>query len=435
MQKFTFPVDRCIYFAILFLFLCATGRAVAESPTTAPTTASTTNFTGEWRSTFGPMTLTQTGIAIEGRYDGATHGRVKGVLDGNKFLFKYAEAGTGGVGWFEMADDGRSFKGRWREDGTQGWAEWVGQRKEAANSFTGLWKTTYGRMRLHQNGDQVHGVFDFDGISHLTGFVKDGALHVEYEQGSGEKGQATFTLDANGGNFTGTWKRTSPAKQGEATKGPWVGERMRPRPDIVWLVVLEANWEKDLAEREYSFGSMLRTFFTRVPDVQVRHRFFGDEADFRRWCGELAFLAEPIVLHVSSHGSREGVACGGKVLGAEVLADCFRDAGDLKLVHFGTCLLGGGEIPRKIQKSLGADATFPISGYINAADWGASAIVDFTYLELVLSHEMNPAKAVEQTRKMLAFARETGDANDALSPAGLVIFEPSTVPTTQPAAK
>jgi hypothetical protein len=50
--------------------------------------------------------------------------------------------------------------------------------------------------------------------------------------------------------------------------------------------------------------------------------------------------------------------------------------------------------------------------------------VDFTYLELVLSRGMNPVEAVRQTKKMLTFARAEGEANDAIAPAGLVVFEP-----------
>ena len=46
-----------------------------------------------------------------------------------------------------------------------------------------------------------------------------------------------------------------------------VGPRVRPQAGRVWLVVLKANWERDLEEEEYSFGVMLRTFFARVPAV------------------------------------------------------------------------------------------------------------------------------------------------------------------------
>lgn len=114
------------------------------------------------------------------------------------------------------------------------------------------------------------------------------------------------------------------------------------------------------------------------------------------------------MLHISSHGTREGIQCGRQIIGADVLIDCLRDTGDLRLLHFGTCMVAGGEIPKKIFQALGPAATFPISGYVNAADWSGSAVLDFTYLELVLGRGMSPAEAVSQTCKMVTFARKRG---------------------------
>jgi hypothetical protein len=54
------------------------------------------------------------------------------------------------------------------------------------------------------------------------------------------------------------------------------GVRVAPVPGRKWLVVLEAHYENNLAEQEYSFGQMLKAFFARTPEVQVRHRFFHD---------------------------------------------------------------------------------------------------------------------------------------------------------------
>jgi hypothetical protein len=412
------------------LVVSVAGSARAAGDTCASSSQPSVSFAGEWRTTFGVMTLMQSGEAIRGEYGGPPHGTLEGKLEGRRFTFTYNEADAAGEGWFELAGDGQTFKGRWREKGAAQWSDWEGRLTASANSFTGLWKTTFGRMRLRQTGDAVRGIYEFNGIAQLSGTVKEGKLHFRYEQSDGERGEGTFEL-AGGGEasaFAGTWRASQRGSSGGVGSGEWSGQRLRPQRGITFLVVLEANWEHDLAEPEYSFGLMLRTFFARVPSVQVRHRFFGDEADFRRWCGEVAFLAEPVVLHISSHGSHEGVICGnGKPIGADVLADCLKDMGDVRLVHFGTCLLAGGEIPMRIHRSLAEDgvaASFPISGYVNTADWGGSAIVDFTYLELVLSRGMNPVEAVRQTKKMLTFARAEGEANDAIAPAGLVVFEP-----------
>ena len=39
---------------------------------------------------------------------------------------------------------------------------------------------------------------------------------------------------------------------------------------------------------------------------------------------------------------------------------------------------------------------FPISGYTTAVNWGASAILEFTYLDLIFSKGLSPAAAADQ---------------------------------------
>jgi hypothetical protein len=395
----------------------------APAPAAAPAGPS---FTREWETTYGLMTLKQSGSIIDGAY-GRDQSTLKGEIAASKFTFTYTEPNAAGEGWFELAPDGATFSGQWRENGAAAWSPWTGKRRAGppppADNFTGLWKTTYGRMRLHQTGNAVHGVYDFSGGSTVSGIVEGRALKFSYDQPDGERGSGVFELAADAKSFAGTWQGD---KAGAAASGAWSGTRVVPVPGRTWLVVLEANWERDLEEEEYSFGVMLRTFFARVPQVRVRHRFFGDEAEFRRWCAELRYIAEPVVLHISSHGDKDGVHCrDGKTIGAKAIAECLRDIGDLRLLHFGTCLIAGGDIPRQIQAELGPDAArFPISGYANAADWGGSAIVDFTYLDLILARGLSPADAVRQTTRMLSFAGSKQHDGDAIAPAGLVILEP-----------
>jgi hypothetical protein len=310
-------------------------------------------------------------------------------------------------------------------------------------------------MRLKQTGDAVKGTYDFAGGSNISGTVTGRTLKFTYDQPDGEKGEGTFELAADQNSFAGTWKGSKPAAAPSAlalpavgnpdagnggapapappkAPGPpansaWTGTRILPQPGRIWLVVLEANWEQNLEEDEYSFGVMLRTFFARAPHVKVRHRFFADEADFRRWAGELAYLAEPVVLHVSSHGDKDGIHTrGGQLLTAKTIADAIANIGDLRLLHFGTCLVAGGDIPKQIHERF-ADAggpRFPISGYANFADWGGSAVIDFTYLDLILARGIKPADAFAQTRRMITFSGEKGRAGDAIPAAGLVFIAP-----------
>lgn len=391
-------------------------------------------FAGAWQTTYGLMMLTQKGDTIEGSYGGPAGNiaSISGKLANGKFTFTYKEPDATGEGWFELGADGKSFSGKWRQEGTQVWAEWRGQRAAGAEApqlqprnFSGLWETTWGRMRLHQEGDTVRGTYLYAGKSTIEGKLdKDGrTLTFSYNQPDGEKGTGTYTLAEDAQSFSGSWKT-------EAGGGAWGGKRVQPRPGITWLVVLEAHWEGGLAEPEYSYGHMLRSFFTRVPNVQVRHRFVHDEADLRRFASEVAFLAEPVVLYISSHGTAEGVSIGPKPIGADVLAECLQGASNIKLLHFGACLVGSGEVPAKLHKAMNG-TRFPISGFKHTADWAGSALVDFAYLEMIFSYNMPPARAAEQVQKMMTFARDKREAGTAIAPAGLVVIDPPRDQTAQ----
>jgi hypothetical protein len=289
----------------------------------------------------------------------------------------------------------------------------------------------------------VSGTYDFAGGSNIRGEVVNNGrtLRFTYDRPDGEKGEGTFDLAADDNAFSGSWKgnkppaapapaagvKAAPDANGGGGGGAWSATRILPQPGRVWLVVLEANWERDLEEDEYSFGVMLRTFFARAPDVKVRHRFFADPAEFKRWAGEIAYLAEPVVLHISSHGDKDGIRTrDGQVLKADAIAEAIRDAGDLRLLHFGTCLVAGGSIPGEIHKRLAATGgpRVPISGYANFADWGGSAVIDFTYMDLVLARGMTPADAFAQTRKAISFAGDKARPGDAIAPANLVFIAP-----------
>jgi hypothetical protein len=419
----------------------ATGSGAAPAAE-ATTRAAAKSFAGRWMTTYGPMTLRQSGDEIEGKYGAAGESSIKGKLKDTLLIFTYEEPDAHGEGWFELADDGNSFGGKWREADSAAWAAWSGKRtageaaaqdkeQPAAASdappaqYTGLWQTPYGRMRLWQQGSRVRGFYEFGGRSSIHGDVDGRTLKFHYEQPDGEKGEGSVTLSADDKAFDGQWQASAgshgkPAGYG----GRWAGARVSPHTDRIWLVVLEANWEAGLEDHEYSFGQMLRAYFARVPEVEVRQRFFGNSAELRRWCAELTFLAEPVVLHISSHGSKQGVLAGGEQIDAKVLAECLRDAGDIRLVHFGSCLLGGGDVPKEIFAALGDDARFPISGYKRVADWGGSAVIDFNYLELVLARRLPPAAAAAQTRRMISFARDEETAGTLISAAGLVCVEP-----------
>lgn len=365
------------------------------------------------------MTLQAEGGKVTGTYrtgDGPAHqlqGRaVTGVLD-----FSYAEGPITGAGSFTLAEDGKSFTGKWREAGDAEWGSWEGRRAGTdLPDFNGVWKTRFGMMRLIQNGEKVRGCYQLGTRSEIEGTAADGVLTFTYKEPDGVTGKGTFTLAPDRNAFTGDWS----ADQGRHD-GAWEGSRVQPDRRRKWLVVLEAHWEQDLRENEYSFGDMLRQFFTRIPEVGVRHRFFDEHEDFGRWCAELAYLAEPIVLHISSHGTEQGITVGKHVLDGKFIGEQLRDCPHVKLVHLGACLAMAGPVPQDIRQASGGG--FPVSGYTRSADWAGSAVIDFTYLDLIFSRDIKPAEAAGIVQKSISFSGESEVHPGDIPPTGLKILE------------
>jgi hypothetical protein len=284
-----------------------------------------------------------------------------------------------------------------------------------AAEFAGVWESTYGILRLARRGDRFSGAYSgvpgatLEGA--LDGRVLRGSYHEPAAAGDGVRGRFAFALAEDGQSFRGAWREGAgePLDPADGSAPRWDGRRVAGEPGRVWFVILEENWEGSLREHEYSFGAMLRAFFERVPSVAVRHRFIHDRADFERYCAELAGLVEPVVLYISSHGSAEGIAIGPDGIPPEALGAALRSAGDLRLLHLGACALMAGDAPDRIRAAAGPDKSFPISGFVESVDWAASALVDLTYMQLVLEQGMDPAAAVAATRRMLTFANPPGE--------------------------
>jgi hypothetical protein len=73
---------------------------------------------------------------------------------------------------------------------------------------------------------------------------------------------------------------------------------------------------------------------------------------------------------------------------------------------------------------LQKQARVPISGYTTSVEWAASAILEFTYLELILGKGLPPAAAAEQVLTLLTFAAETGPAQAVFPAAGFRLLVP-----------
>ena len=380
---------------LLVILLALAARAPAAAP----------SFAGTWQTTFGIMRLAQKGAEVDGTcLSGETLCALKGVLKGNRLEFTYREPRARGKGWFILAADGTSFAGKWLQQGTARWHPWDGRRIEdkapGQATFDGLWATSFGTMRLVRDGDQVRGICAYAGGCELTGKVKGRKLAFQYREPTAN-GEGWFELSPDRQSLVGKWRQA-----GKEAWGDWRAARIRPRPGRVWLVVVEARWEGGLQQQEYSFGAMLRAFFARSPLVQVRHRFFAGKDAFRRWCREAAYLAEPVVLCIASHGDAAGLRIPGHTITPEDVADALRYATNLRLLHLSSCLMMQDKLAARLVKRLGRDVGFPISGYAKPVDWAGCAVLEFLYFDLVLLRGMPPKKAAAQIRILLPFCGE-----------------------------
>ena len=385
-----------------------------------PCLAAEPTFTGSWVTSFGPMQLKQQGDRVTGSYSmQGVKCPLSGMIKEGKLEFTYREGTANGEGWFQLASNGKTFEGRWREVGTILWLQWKGVRSVAETGFGGLWDSSFGRLRLIPNGDSIEGIYTGLGEATITGKVKDGRFEFRYQEPA-DKGEGWFELAEDGTALRGKWRR-----DGTTQWGDWNAKRLVAKPGVIYLVVMEARWETNLAEQEYAFGDMLKTYFERTPNVQVRRRALNTPGDFGRWCRELALLAEPVVLSLSSHGSPQGLEVGGQTIKPEMIAEGLRYASNLRLVHFSSCLMMKNQLAERVVKQLGKRATFPISGYTTAVDWGASAVLEFMYFELLLARRMPPEKAARQIKILFPTAGDKRVPGAAFAPAGFRILLPT----------
>ena len=75
------------------------------------------DWSGVWRTTFGPMKLKQTGLKVKGAYGVEYPFTIEGVVKGNKLVFKYRKPRARGDGTFEMFETGDDFRGTYQPDG------------------------------------------------------------------------------------------------------------------------------------------------------------------------------------------------------------------------------------------------------------------------------------------------------------------------------
>jgi hypothetical protein len=267
-------------------------------------------------------------------------------------------------------------------------------------------------MRLTRVGDKVTGFYRGKTEGQLEGQVKGERLTYTWREG-GNKGEGWFEV-VSAGAIQGEWRGDKASEWAS-----WSGQLAVPAAGVRWLVVLESQWEESLADHEYAFGDMLRAYFERVPSVRVRHRRVRQASDFEAIGRELALLAEPTALWLSGHGDEAGVSLDGAPLDHTQLAPALALASNVFIVHFASCAVMGGDVPKKLRAALPKGRALAISGYATPVDWSASAALEMLYLDLLLARGAAPADAFAIIRSELRFA---GDAPTAGSPFGALML-------------
>lgn len=373
----------------------------------------TADLAGRWETEYGVLDVVQEADRAWGTYDGGD-GFLEGTVRGRRFEYRFRETSDTGHGWVEVAADGRTFSGRWRSDEADEWTEWTGRRPQPAPAgLAGVYRTTYGRMRLRAAGDRIVGSYEADGRSTLEGRLSGDRLTFRYQE-ENAAGEGSFTFDADRSSFVGRWRA-----EGDEGWSDWTGHKIDPEPGVLWLVVFEAPWQAGLDGPEYSFGQMLQTFLARHEDVRVRHRRIHDAADFERAVAEVPFLVEPTVLVLASHGDESGLTLSGGVVGAERIARALDEAPNVYLAHFSSCAVMGGRLPDRVLESMTDRRPLSLSGYAVPVDWAASAVLEYLYFDLVVGQRFSPGDAARIVGRELRFA---GDRQTEGSPLGAAHF-------------
>ena len=106
-----------------------------------------------------------------------------------------------------------------------------------------------------------------------------------------------------------------------------------------------------------------------------------------------------------------------------------RLASDLKHLHFSACLTLADATAGERMTELAKRAKFPITGYSTSVDWAASAIIEFAFLDLVLSRKMSAEEAVEQLHLLLPFVGDEAPDGSVFRPAGFRLVLPQKAAT------
>lgn len=93
--------------------------------------------------------------------------------------------------------------------------------------FTGLWETSYGKLKLTQAGNAVGGSSDYYSTK-VQGTIKgDGKMYFTWSDSNKKHGGGVFELGSGGDSFNGTWWYILSDGKTKGLGGGWSGKRIK----------------------------------------------------------------------------------------------------------------------------------------------------------------------------------------------------------------
>ena len=176
------------------------------------------DFSGEWRSSLGKLTLSVKGTTVSGVYTaGNSEGTIRGLTsaNGNVLTARWSLDGEEGRLVFRLWSDGNAFAGHWWYGDTRPGGDWIGVRPDKAltegaikaGDFSGEWYSNYGTMQVTVSGKSI--VADFKGKRNqgtISGDIDERTNKlVGSWKDTDHKGRLIFKLLKGGNGFLGEW--------------------------------------------------------------------------------------------------------------------------------------------------------------------------------------------------------------------------------------
>lgn len=176
------------------------------------------DFSGEWRSSLGKLTLSVKGTTVSGVYtSGESEGAISGFTsaDGKVLTGRWSLDGEEGRLVFRLWSDGNAFAGRWWYGDTRPGGDWIGVRPDKAltegaikaGDFSGTWYSNYGTMQVTVSGKSI--MADFIGKRNqgtVSGDIDERTNKlVGNWKDTDHKGRLIFKLIKGGNGFLGEW--------------------------------------------------------------------------------------------------------------------------------------------------------------------------------------------------------------------------------------